>query len=172
MADRIDDSQYPDAVDFTGGEFDMALTVDAFPVRTEPSLDTPEAVDFTNYRGPSDIPDIMRAYPELFNTQPGRKTVQETRYRGIGNGTITAGKTFVLGFALRETSGVTPAVIRLRDGMDPSATIVLPISLAAGESRADYLPYDSGIRFTNGLYFEIVSGAVEGSVFTMGTYNE
>lgn len=73
------------------------------------------------------------------------------------------------GLSLRETSGAASAVVRLRDGEDTSdpGNILISVSLAAGESTRDwYLP--AGVSFGRGLYVEIVSGQVEGSVFLCG----
>lgn len=67
------------------------------------------------------------------------------------------------GYAVRETTGTTGAVIQLLDGRE-SGELFLPISLAAGESTRDwYMPV--GVGFVDGLYLRVVSGAVEGAVF-------
>jgi len=65
--------------------------------------------------------------------------------------------------ATRETSGGASAVYRLWDGSSASGTLLLPVSLDASEStrddfRAHHLP------FRTGLYFELVSGTIEGCV--------
>lgn len=170
MSDRVDPSQYIPETDFQDVEaFGGNSTMTDYDVH-EASLDTQESADFNDYRGPLDIPDILRSFPELFLTQGG-KLVKETRYRALGNGINVTGKNYLLGFAVRETAGAA-AVFRLRDGMDASAPIVLPVALAAGESRSDYLPFSGGIRFRQGIYVEIVSGSVEGTLFTEVTKSE
>jgi hypothetical protein len=166
MTDRIDPSQYPNYQDIDGsGVYDnLVTTMDDNSTYPEDSLDTPESVEFNDYKGPLDIADVLRLYPELFQTR-GEKLVKETRYRAVSNGINVTGKNYLLGFAVRETAGAS-AVFRLRDGMDSSSPIVIPVALAANESRSDYLPFNGGIRFRNGIYIEIVSGSVEGTLFT------
>lgn len=67
------------------------------------------------------------------------------------------------GFGLAETAGVG-ATIRLHDGTDTSGDVIMRIDLAANESAREwYMPH--GIGFTYGLFVEIVSGAIEGSVY-------
>lgn len=62
------------------------------------------------------------------------------------------------GFSFRETTGSAGAVFRIRTGGASG-----DISLAAGESaRHDYSP--GGIDARDGIYFELVSGTVEGAV--------
>jgi hypothetical protein len=68
------------------------------------------------------------------------------------------------GYALRETSGGTPAIVRLLDGFDATGDLLLPISLTGAESVRDwFLP--AGISFGTGLFVQVVSGTVEGVVF-------
>lgn len=69
-----------------------------------------------------------------------------------------------LGFSIRETTGTTSAAVRIYDNASAAAgTLLDTISLDPGESVADYYP-GGGIRFVNGLFVKIVSGAIEGSV--------
>lgn len=66
------------------------------------------------------------------------------------------------GFTIRETGGST-AVVRLWD--NPSAasgTVLEEISLASGESARECYP--AGIRAALGVYVQVVSGAVAGSI--------
>lgn len=72
----------------------------------------------------------------------------------------------LVGWALRETAGAT-ALAYLRDGVDPDGAIIVPISLSAGESTRDvYIP--GGLSFGRGLFLDVVSGAIEGSVWLGG----
>lgn len=73
----------------------------------------------------------------------------------------------LMSYSVRETAGAR-AVFRLRDGSDSSdpTGILQTVSLAPGESaRESFQPY--GIGFAYGLYFELLSGQVEGSVQVM-----
>lgn len=81
------------------------------------------------------------------------------------NGRVTTGGGLLAGYAFRETSGTAGAVIRILDGSEPAnGNLLVPISLSAGESTRDwYLP--SAIGYINGIYVQVVSGAVEGVVF-------
>lgn len=74
----------------------------------------------------------------------------------------------VAGYAIRETTGSGTALIRIRDGFDATGDLLLPISLAASESARDWF-MPGGISYTAGLYIEVVSGSIEGVVFTGAT---
>lgn len=75
--------------------------------------------------------------------------------------------TFV-GWAIRETSGVNPALVYLLDGADDAGIVIVPIALAPGESTRDWFG-DSGINFgERGLRLRIAAGAIEGAVFLRG----
>jgi hypothetical protein len=66
------------------------------------------------------------------------------------------------GFTIREAAGST-AVVRLFDNDDVgTGTCVEEISLAANESAREF--YEAGIWVSEGLWVEIVSGTVTGSV--------
>lgn len=65
------------------------------------------------------------------------------------------------GWSLRETGGAA-AVVRLRDG-DGSGVILATIALAANASSQEWRP--EGMTTGNGIFMELVSGAVEGSVY-------
>lgn len=71
------------------------------------------------------------------------------------------------GFALRETSGAAPAVVVLRDGSDATGDPTIPITLAPGESVREWFG-PGGVNLVYGLYVDVVSGAVDGSVFLRG----
>jgi hypothetical protein len=73
------------------------------------------------------------------------------------NGNVT-----YCGFSLRENAG-TPAaaVVRIREG-GATGTILDTISFAASGSWREC--YDDGLACNGDLYFELVSGSVEGSV--------
>ncbi len=66
------------------------------------------------------------------------------------------------GFSIRETAGAT-AVVRVYDNASAaSGTLLDSISLAANESAREY--YLAGIAVANGIYVDVVSGAIEGSI--------
>lgn len=66
------------------------------------------------------------------------------------------------GFSIRETGGST-AVVRVFDNASAaSGTVLDEIALVANESAREF--YTPGIRAANGIYIDVVSGAVAGSV--------
>jgi len=165
MADRFDPSQYPEDHDYSDNPAYSGMgDQTTFPVN-QGMQETPDSVAMTSFTE-KDIPDIMRLFPEIFQTQGSGKSVKETRYRQIAPGISVTGVNYLLGLAVREVSGAVPAKFNIRDGMDVSGPIVLPVNLAANESRSDYLPFAGGIKFERGIYIEIVSGTVEGTLFT------
>lgn len=65
--------------------------------------------------------------------------------------------------ATRETTGSAAAVYRLWDSGNNSGQLLLPVSLSQGESTRDYIQAHH-LTFKTSLYFELVSGAIEGMV--------
>jgi hypothetical protein len=69
------------------------------------------------------------------------------------------------GFTIRETAGAA-AVVRIWDNDDAaSGTVLDEIGLAPLESAREYYP-DGGVKTTVGIYLQVVSGTVVGSVRT------
>lgn len=66
------------------------------------------------------------------------------------------------GITVRETAGST-AVVRVFDGTSASGTVIDAVSLAANAAWTTYVA-GAGIRVDTGIYVDIVSGTVEGSV--------
>ena len=73
---------------------------------------------------------------------------------------VLSGPGIYRGIVARETAGGT-AVLQVRDGIGNTGTLLDLVSLAANG-------YASGtnqeVRFTTGLWVEVVSGSIEGSV--------
>jgi F0F1-type ATP synthase alpha subunit len=65
------------------------------------------------------------------------------------------------GFSIRETAGAT-AVVVIYDNTSASGTVLEAISLAANESAREFYP--GGIWANTGIFVDVVSGAVAGSV--------
>lgn len=74
---------------------------------------------------------------------------------------ITPGRVKYHGFSLRETAGST-AVVRIYDGTSATGTLLDSVSFVANESAREWYP--DGIETSLGIYVDIISGAVEGSV--------
>jgi hypothetical protein len=66
------------------------------------------------------------------------------------------------GFSFRETSGSASATVRIYDGDTATGALLDAVQLSAGESAREFYP--GGIRAQEGVYVDVVSGAVEGSV--------
>lgn len=79
------------------------------------------------------------------------------------SGLLVNGSGCLLMHATRETTGTTPATYRLFDGSGTGGELLLPVSLTAGQSTRDFVRR-CVLPFRQGLFFQIVSGAVEGSV--------
>lgn len=73
-----------------------------------------------------------------------------------------ASRAIYCGFSLRETAGSTAAVRVYDNASAASGTLLDTISLAANESARE--DYAAGLQAENGIYIDIVSGTVEGSV--------
>lgn len=66
------------------------------------------------------------------------------------------------GFTVRETAGST-ALVRIFDNASAaSGTVLDEISLSANESAREFYP--GGLWADNGIYVDVVNGAVAGSV--------
>ena len=72
----------------------------------------------------------------------------------------------LMGFACQEDAG-TPAAASfyLRHGDDATDPILIPVKLAASESRADWFGPD-GIAAASGIYLDRVTGTTQVTVFT------
>jgi hypothetical protein len=76
---------------------------------------------------------------------------------------LSTGSVRYSGFTIRETGGTVGAIVRVWDNASAaSGTVLDEISLAAGESAREFYP--GGIRASYGVYVQVVSGAIAGSV--------
>ena len=83
------------------------------------------------------------------------------------NQAVSANPTYYLGFTIRETSGSAAAVVRIFDNASAaSGTVLDEIALSAGESAREWYGM-GGLRASSGVYVQVVSGAVAGSVRTV-----
>lgn len=72
----------------------------------------------------------------------------------------------MVGYALRETTGTTAAVVEIREGA-VDGPLLFPLTLAPGESVRDWLA-PGGVSYGGGLWVNVVSGTVDGAVFLRG----
>jgi hypothetical protein len=75
---------------------------------------------------------------------------------------VRVGASVYRGFSVRETAGAV-AVLRIHDGTSAAGTLLDTIALAANASASAWYG-DGGIWASNGVFVDVVSGAVEGSV--------
>lgn len=78
------------------------------------------------------------------------------------SGTVYTGRCNFRGASVRETAGAVAAV-RVYDGTSAAGTLVAAFSLPANGSA--FVAPDDGVQAAVGLYWSVVSGAVEGSVW-------
>lgn len=74
----------------------------------------------------------------------------------------TAGR--LVGYALKETTGIATAELDLLDGTNVDGDLLAPITLAANQSVRDWFG-PAGVSFGIGLYAQLVSGSITGTVW-------
>lgn len=74
---------------------------------------------------------------------------------------VSAVPTTYYGFSLRETAGAN-ATVQIFDNVSASGVLLDTIQLAPGESARDW--YGGGVAARIGIYVNIVTGTIEGSV--------
>lgn len=80
------------------------------------------------------------------------------------SGLVYSGAGRVMGWTFRETGGVAAAHLRLWDSSSASGKLITPVSLSADQSTRDWLgPH--GLALYQGVFFQLLDGAVEGSVW-------
>lgn len=77
------------------------------------------------------------------------------------DGLLAVGASRYHGFAVRETTGTDPAVVRVREASG-AGELLDTISLLPGESLGAW--YQTGMVIRGGVYVDVVSGAVEGTI--------
>lgn len=70
----------------------------------------------------------------------------------------------VVGWALKETTGLATAELDLLDGTNTDGDLLAPITLAPSESVRDWFG-PAGISFGRGLFAQLVSGSISGTVW-------
>jgi hypothetical protein len=167
MTDRIDSSQYGNGqtVDNAASFFgDTSMNNHQIQANVEGTY--AEAEELVGYENTGVQRDYMAVNPGKFNTKvTGEYAVAVSRNIPGASGPITTAPAHISGWSVRETTGITPAVITLRDGMDVGNAAVITISLAPGESARDFLTLP--IETTRAVFLHIVSGTVDGNLFTV-----
>jgi hypothetical protein len=167
MSDRFDPSQYPTAEgDQSAQSFFGDTSMNNHQIQSNPSGVYAEPDEMLSYENTGVQDDYMTRNPGRFSTKvTGTYNVATSRNLPGASGPILTAPAHVSGWGVRETSGVSNALIRFRDGADGGSPALITISLAPGESARDFLTLP--IQATRALYLEIVSGTVEGNLFTV-----
>lgn len=80
----------------------------------------------------------------------------------LAAGAAIAGQGAFRGFTVRETAGAA-AVVVIHDGASATGAVLGAITLPAAGSQT--VMDDEGVWYTTGVFVEVVSGTVSGSVF-------
>jgi len=78
----------------------------------------------------------------------------------LSGGTAHTGGCTFAGYTVRETAGAA-AVVTIHDGTSATGALLATIGLAADASDQ----HDCAVYAATGVFIEVVSGTVEGSVF-------
>lgn len=81
------------------------------------------------------------------------------------SGLVMGGQGVLRGFGIMNTSATNPATVYILGGIDANAPLLVPVTLAANESVRDFFG-ESGIRTDRGLYVNVISGTVYGSIYS------
>lgn len=84
-----------------------------------------------------------------------------------GTARPTTAANALVGYGIRNLSDVDPATVLLRDGGDNAGDLVMPLVLAPAESARDWFG-PGGLGLSQGLFVDVVSGAVDGAVYLRG----
>lgn len=167
MTDRNDPSQYlTDQGNQNDQTFYGDTTSNNHQIQSDPSGVYAEPEELVGYENTGVQNDHMTVSPGLYNTKvTGEYAVAVSRIMPGASGAILTAPAHLSGWSVRETSGVSSALIRFRDGTDVGNPTLIEISLAPGESARDFLTLP--IQATRAVYLEIVTGAVTGNLFTV-----
>lgn len=82
---------------------------------------------------------------------------------GTGNTQVFTGPCTYRGYSIRENAGTAgTASVRIWDGTSATGTLLAVVELATDSSANESVP--DGLRASKGVFFEVVTGTVEGSV--------
>lgn len=81
-----------------------------------------------------------------------------------GSQSLVSLQTLVGGWSFKEVTGSAPAEIQIFDGNNNQTVPYAFITLNAGQSMRDFCP-TPGLFFRQGLFVQLVSGVVTGSVW-------
>lgn len=73
----------------------------------------------------------------------------------------------VFGFTSKETTGSALASFSLHHGSDASGPIIADVTLGRGESRSESIYGERGFAVPNGVYLNVITGAVRVTIHTL-----
>ena len=97
----------------------------------------------------------------------GSGGVKNVDISGVDQQVVAVRFSRYFGFSVRETSGAAAAMLRIHEGTNATGDILDVIDLKAGESAREWYG-PQGIDADGGIFVDVVSGAVEGSVRAVG----
>jgi hypothetical protein len=170
VSDRNDPSQYPvDESNDNDNTYYGDVTMVDDQIQSQPEGDYASGEDIAQYAGHHNIGeqrDVMSEHPGRFRTNKPTQAQYYAQARMLfpGGGLMIPHPCMLSGWALRESTGGATATVRFRDGADSSSPELVTLNFAINESVRDFLQLP--IRVTRGVYMEVVSGIVAGTLFT------
>ena len=153
----------------SGGTFHDGITMEDAPTQDTANgtpMDAGKFLDALHNVGVLDDHLNQRAGDYRTNKPTASYPVAVCRpFAGV-SGVLLSAAGLLAGWNLVETAGAT-AKIRIRSGIDINQPVLLTVTLAANESTRDFPPLP--IEYKGGLYLELVTGAIEGSIYTRET---
>lgn len=83
---------------------------------------------------------------------------------GNASGVVVAGPCRLIGWGLKESTGMGSVSMDIFDGNDATGQLAVPINLTTSESVRDWLG-PTGLLMTRGLYVRINSGTPAGALW-------
>lgn len=77
---------------------------------------------------------------------------------------ILAGDSLLCGYSIKESTGTAPAEFQIYDGSSNNGQLVLDVTLLAGQSVVEELPFP-GVYLGNGMQLVVTVGSVSGAIW-------
>jgi hypothetical protein len=159
---------YGDARNFNnnGETLEGGISVMTSPVQDTANGETVDPSALLNYHNVGHTDDYLNQNAGLTRTNKPSRAYQVAVARPVAgvSGIVVTSAGLVSGWSFAETAGAT-AKIRIRSGIDVNQAVLMVLTLSANESTRDFLTLP--VEFKAGLYLELVSGAVEGVIYTV-----
>lgn len=90
--------------------------------------------------------------------------IENARPVPVAPGGAIGGYVILYGYSLQESTGLAGAQVNLFDGADTTGLRAIPIPLGPGMAAEDWFG-PQGVHFRSGVFAQIATGAVVGSIF-------